>query len=81
MLVPQGPAVPARAAETPAKESQEKERKDDGRERPKGVHLKDNPGKKNSQQRALGKTADPGGRRYARKRFEWAWGWRVRNGH
>lgn len=58
MLVPQGPAVPARAAETPAKESQEKERKDDGRERPKGVHLKDNPGKKNSQQRALGKTAD-----------------------
>jgi hypothetical protein len=52
-------------------------RKDDGRERAKGVHLKDNPGKENSQQRALAKIADPGGRRYARKRSEWSWGRRV----
>lgn len=56
-------------------------RKDDGREALEGVQLKDNPGKENSQQRVLAKTADPEGRRYARKRLERAWGWRVRNGH
>lgn len=60
----------------------EKEWRDDGQERPKGVHLKDNPGKEqNSEQRHEQRLQTLEGEDMPGRGLSGHGGWRVRDGH